>query len=98
MYYVNPVCLQALRLLIAAISGITLVSNSDCKLLKELVIKKTKRQISEVVLMRFFGFIPGRFHPSVYTLDILANYCDYKDWKDFCEQHEETTPDTKNEQ
>ncbi|MFC0513877.1 hypothetical protein ACFFGT_06690 [Mucilaginibacter angelicae] len=56
----------------------------DTEILKDLIIEKTGHEINLYALNKAFGIIPARFKPSPYTLDVLAIYCGYIGWDDFC--------------
>jgi hypothetical protein len=55
----------------------------DAEILKDLIFKKTGREITLNALDRAFGIIPAKFKPSTYTLDTLSIYCGYGNWDDF---------------
>lgn len=55
----------------------------DAEILKDLIFKKTDREIMLNALGRAFGVIPAKFKPSTYTLDTLSIYCGYANWDDF---------------
>lgn len=48
-----------------------------------MIFDKTQKQISETTIKRMYGFAFSRFDPSLFTLDTLAKYCDYRGWDDF---------------
>ena len=55
----------------------------DTELLKDLIIEKTGFEIGICALDMTFGIAPSKFKPSFYTLNVLAVYCGYENWKDF---------------
>jgi len=73
---------------VLAKSGTNVLVASDCKQLKEFISLKTKHYISEISLQRLYGFIPAKFSPSFYTLDVLSKYCGFEDWKAYCENED----------
>jgi hypothetical protein len=68
---------------IAQISGLSIDIPGDCKRLEMMVFEKTKKQISETTIKRFYGFALAKYDPSLFTLDTLAKYCNYNSWDDF---------------
>lgn len=56
----------------------------DTEILKDLIFEKTGHEISLYALNKAFGFLPAKFKPSTYTLDVLAIYCGYPNWDYFC--------------
>ncbi|MDB5030598.1 MAG: hypothetical protein JWP71_1319 [Mucilaginibacter sp.] len=83
------------RILVTA--GISHVLPADCKVLSHRVSKKTGNRISETTFKRIYGFAHSKFTPSLFTLDILAKYCDHKGWKDFCEKEDNSLIKNQNE-
>src|ERR1700743_3117068 len=69
-------------------AGITSITPADCKMLSYVITKKTEQRISETTLKRIYGFAFSKFKPSLFTIDVLARFCDYAGWNDFC-QHQE---------
>lgn len=66
-------------------AGFKSISPADCRIISALVTSKTKHCISETTLKRIYGFALSRLNPSCFTLDVLAQYCNYDSWKAFCE-------------
>jgi hypothetical protein len=60
----------------------------DTEVLEKLIVEKTGHEMSLHALNKAFGIIPARFKPSSYTLDVLAVYCDFLNWDDFCIMNE----------
>jgi len=67
--------------------GADTITPSDCKRLSDLIRDETTKAVSETTLKRVFGFATTRHSFSRYTLNTLAQYCNYKDWDDFQAQH-----------
>jgi hypothetical protein len=63
--------------------GVTQLLPGNCKALSQVVLDKTGKLISETTLKRFFGFALAQHSFSRYTLNTLAQFCDYKDWDQF---------------
>ncbi|AYL94602.1 hypothetical protein [Mucilaginibacter celer] len=66
-------------------AGFKSISPADCRAISVLVTNKTRHCISETTLKRIYGFALSRFNPSGFTLDVLAQYCNYNSWKAFCD-------------
>lgn len=69
---------------IAKLSNFT---SSDCKTLSALIFQKTKKRLSETTLKRVYGFAHSKFQSSQFTIDTLADYCGYKNWSSFLNEH-----------
>lgn len=67
--------------------GSDTITPSDCKRLSDLIRDETTKAVSETTLKRVFGFATTKHSFSRYTLNTLAQYCNYKDWDDFQAQH-----------
>ncbi len=85
MYGLNSPYLQILKEMVSAVAGHAISSPADCSDVKEKIVVKTEHHISDVTIKRMYGFLPSKFFPSLYTLDILSNYCGYESWKNFCD-------------
>ncbi|MEN0056476.1 MAG: hypothetical protein AAGC65_22550, partial [Mucilaginibacter sp.] len=85
---------ELLKSYVLANSQLTRIQASDCKVLSALIHAKTNQTVSETTLKRIYGFALSKFKPSLFTIDVLSNYCGYKGWVDFCEkqdkQHQQT--------
>lgn len=58
----------------------------DCHLLSDLILGHTNEFISYNTLRRLYGFAP-EVKPRTKTLDVLAQYCGYVSFQQFCLQH-----------
>ncbi|SDF17455.1 NACHT domain-containing protein [Chitinophaga filiformis] len=67
--------------------GADTITPSDCKRLSDLIRDETTKAVSETTLKRVFGFATTKHSFSRYTLNTLAQYCNYRDWDDFQAQH-----------
>ncbi|MBV7528513.1 NACHT domain-containing NTPase [Chitinophaga sp. sic0106] len=67
--------------------GIEVMSPGECKNLSRAILQKTTQLISETTLKRVFGFAVAQHSFSRFTLNTLAQYCDYKDWESFQQHH-----------
>lgn len=54
----------------------------DCDSLADSISRECKCKISGSTLKRMFGLIKGTEKPRLWTLDLLANYLNYKSWDD----------------
>ncbi len=64
--------------------GKKIAYQKDCKILASSVLSKTGQYLSPSTLRRFFGFLPTNSNPSVATLDILCQFCNYENWTNYC--------------
>lgn len=71
-----------------SVSGILIINSIDCGKLQFSVNAVTGKHISLIALKRIFGFEAALFLPSLYTLNLLANYCDYDSWEAYCKQQD----------
>lgn len=91
MAYFHPYFFENLKKQILKIAGYSNLIPANCKAISALIEAKTKQKISETTLKRVFGFAFSKFQPSLFTLDVMARYCNYRSWNDFCENQEEET-------
>jgi hypothetical protein len=89
MPYFHPYYFENLKKQILKISGFTNLIPANCKTISTLIEVKTRQKISETTLKRVFGFAFSKFQPSLFTLDVMSRFCDYRSWNDFCENQEE---------
>lgn len=61
------------------------VTEADISVLADKVKKVTGREISQITLSRLYGFKKSKFGPSLFALQVLANFCGYESWGKFCE-------------
>ncbi|GAA4317134.1 hypothetical protein GCM10023149_14530 [Mucilaginibacter gynuensis] len=69
-------------------AGLTHINPGDCRMISFKVIQKTKHRISETTIKRIYGFAFSKFQPSLFTLDSLAEFCNYRDWEHWQKQEE----------
>ena len=67
--------------------GGSLDSPMDYEALAEEIKGRTKLPVSATTLKRVFGYIKSSNAPSGATLGILARYCGYTGWADWCAKH-----------
>ena len=75
--------LEMLKQLVLATAGIKVITPAVFKELSLLIINATKKQVSSSTLKRIFGFAAYNFQPSLYTLNVLAEFCGYESWVHF---------------
>ncbi|AMR30559.1 hypothetical protein A0256_03530 [Mucilaginibacter sp. PAMC 26640] len=66
-------------------AGIVDIIPSDCRIISLKISHATQQVTSETTIKRIFGFALSKFNPSQYTVDVLAKYCGYTGWRNFCE-------------
>jgi len=88
---------ELLKSYVLANSQLTGIQASDCKVLSALIRAKTNQTVSETTLKRIYGFALSKFKPSLFTIDVLSNYCGYKGWIDFCEKQDKQHLQTDND-
>src|SRR4051812_48590639 len=79
-----PVQFETLKSRVLANANIRSITPGDCKALALQIYVKTKLTLSETTLKRVYGFAYSKFKPSLFTIDVMAKYCDYAGWDDFC--------------
>ncbi|RYY37187.1 MAG: hypothetical protein EOP46_03610 [Sphingobacteriaceae bacterium] len=79
-----PHYFEELKSNVLSIAGICNITPCDCKTISAAILNKTKQRISETTLKRVFGFAYSKFKPSFFTIDVMAHYCGYNGWEDFC--------------
>lgn len=84
-----PQYFELLKTTVLTQSGLTSVTPCDCRTVSVLIFNKTKQSLSETTLKRVYGFAFSKFKPSLFTIDVMAKYCGYAGWDDFCEKQEE---------
>jgi hypothetical protein len=62
-------------------------SNEDFDLLSERIWEKTKVRLSLSTMKRIWGRVKYENFPNSVTLNALAAYLGYSNWRDFCEHH-----------
>lgn len=63
---------------------------TDCDALAVLISEHCAANISSQTLRRFFRLIKSSSAPSQYTLNLLAKFCGYDDFADFCRSYRGT--------
>lgn len=79
-------CFETLKEKVLQQANISMLNTADCSYLSSAILAKTKKSISETTIKRVYGFANSRFKPSAFTLNTLAQYCNYKSWDEFCAQ------------
>ena len=80
--------LEKLQLSVESVFGKRIVNRPDCEDLSIAIFKKTKQLINYNTLRRFFRLAGKKNNSNVSksSLDILAIYCDFQSYFDFCTQ------------
>jgi len=81
-----PLLFENLKQQVLNKAGIKIISPGDCRFLSATISNHTGKQISDTTLKRIFGFTFSKFSPSLYTLNILAEYCGHDGWDAFSKQ------------
>ncbi|MCC8425836.1 hypothetical protein [Mucilaginibacter sp. UR6-11] len=79
---------EELKKLVLINANIAQVLPSECRALSDRVFKKNGNRVSETTFKRIYGFAYSKYSPSLFTLNVLAKYCNYKGWDDFCEKQD----------
>jgi hypothetical protein len=87
MRIVLPFVFEQLKQEVLEKAGLTIITPSDCQSLSYQISKQTKKQISDTTLKRIYGFALSSSVPSLYTLNLLSEYCGYVSWDYFCDGH-----------
>ncbi|MFN3381576.1 MAG: hypothetical protein ACK41O_19095, partial [Runella zeae] len=66
-------------------------NNYDFEKLSEQIVDKTGVSLSVSTLKRIFGKVSYKSEPSMTTLNALAQFLDYEDWRDFLVKNTENT-------
>jgi len=80
---------EELKKLLLVNAGIINILPSECRALSERVYKKNGNRISETTFKRIYGFAYSKYNPSLFTLNVLARFCNYKSWDDFCDKQDQ---------
>jgi hypothetical protein len=88
---------EELKKILLINAGITHMLPSECKALSDRVFKKNGNRISETTFKRIYGFAYSKYSPSLFTLNVLTKYCNYKSWDDFCQKQEKLTTTSNDE-
>ncbi|MGK6350932.1 hypothetical protein [Parapedobacter sp. DT-150] len=78
-----------LKLHVLSKAQLSKISPADCYRLALEIKDKTNKSVSETTIKRVFGFASSIHHPSIYTLNALAEYSDFDGWDHFYMQMEQ---------
>ena len=81
----NEELLQELRNTIESIAGFKPCTPKDFDTLSSKISEKTNNNVSVSTLKRIWGYLSTDSAPRQSTLDILARYSGYNDYKSFCQ-------------
>lgn len=74
---------ELLKQQVLATAKIKVITPAVFRELSSSILHTTKKQVSNSTLKRIFGFAAYSFQPSLYTLNVLAEYCGYESWMHF---------------
>ncbi|WP_264520662.1 hypothetical protein [Flavobacterium sp. N1994] len=60
-----------------------IASATDCETLAAAIFLKTQHRLSNDTIRRLFAIKKSTSHPSLFTLDVCAQYLEYQNWEDF---------------
>jgi hypothetical protein len=92
-----PVQFETLKSRVLANANIRSITPGDCKALALQIYVKTRLTVSETTLKRVYGFAYSKFKPSLFTIDVLAKYCGFEGWDNFCELESVPAAKSQNE-
>lgn len=78
--------LEMLKVLVLHKADIQVLIPSIIKDLSASIFSLTKKRLSDTTLKRIFGFADTQHQPSLYTVNVLAEYCGYSSYQEFCEK------------
>ncbi len=70
--------------------GRKILFSADCIYLQTHILKHLQFTLSFNTLRRFFGLMESKHRQSVYTLDVLSNYCGYSSFNHFVASKEQS--------
>lgn len=79
-YKISEYLLSSLKSKLEEKLSFRIFSKLDCKKISELIEEKSEETISESTLYRLFIWGENKNSPYIHTLDVLAQFIDYKDW------------------
>lgn len=79
-YKISDYLLSSLKSKLEEKLSFRIFSKLDCKKISELIQEKSEETISESTLYRLFIWGENKNSPYIHTLDVLAQFIDYKDW------------------
>lgn len=81
-YRISRLLLTALKWKIEELIFFKISNKADCKRLSEIILLKKNKIISESTLYRLFLWDGNQSAPYIHTLDILAEFLDFKNWSE----------------
>lgn len=82
-------CLEALKLSVLAKCSLRTMMPLHAGYIAASVLSLTKYELSELTILRLYGYLPSKFPPSPFTKDVLAIFCGYANYAAFCELQEQ---------
>ena len=93
----SPIQFETLKSRVLTNANIRSITPGDCKALALQIYVKTKLTVSETTLKRVYGFAYSKFKPSLFTINVMAKYCGFEGWDNFCEQESLPADKSQNE-
>jgi hypothetical protein len=90
--------LARLREEIESVVGRKMKTPKDFDFLAGQIFDKLHENVSSTTLKRIWGYLSEPSTPRLSTLDLLAQFIDYKDWDAFCSQEPQTSPSSPQEE
>ena len=66
-------------------ANLSSVSEAEIVVLANKIKNITHKELSQITLCRLYGLKESKFGPSLFALQVLANFCGYESWEAFCE-------------
>ena len=78
--------LEQLKTTSSLLFGKVITNTNDALLLAKDITLKTKQPINYNTIRRIYNLVPTTTKPSIFSINILAQYVGYNSWVDFCNQ------------
>ena len=88
-YAIADYLFHGLKWIIEDHCGFRIFNKSNCQQVSTLITSKTQSSISGNTLYRIFLHPNNTNTPYLHTLNILAQFVDFKNWDDFCKYYQE---------
>lgn len=85
MFKYSKAKIELLKKQVLINANLSSVSETDIVILTNKIKKVTKKELSKITLCRLYGLKESKFGPSLFALQVLANFCGYESWEKFCE-------------
>lgn len=78
--------MELLKLLVLLRAGIFFEETYQANELSEIILNSTGKLVAGSTLLQVYEYTPTKLPPSLYTKDVLAMFCGYKDFDDFTKE------------